>query len=841
MKKALGITVLFLICSFSLSAQTNLSQSRVWSELPFVIAMPNGEIMVAWTEGSFNEEGIIMYRTYSDSSGWSNTKVAAYPVSGSAAFPQLAVDSSGNVHMTYHDGDGSSNREIYYKKYVNGSWSGGEMVGYSPGLNSSWPRIDVEGNRIYILWCHNYTPPGVVQHQLDIVMMEKEDGGQWPESYQNVSKLSDSVSVHPFIKVKDGNVFAAWMDDNHSRDNWNLYYNERINGSWGDSVRLNPGGNQYIPAMAVDDNGDIHLIYSGKNNPIYYQKKTSQGWTSPAIISSGSTSVTTMIYLKYKHGFLHGVWRQSEGEGDYIFYAKGNIDGQWETPVRVSNGGQSEYTVCDVDTQGRVHVVYSDIGTGGYRDIFHTIAGQTTASPVALFSATPSQGAPPLSVYLDASASYDPDGQITDHSWVFGDGTTGSGEITSHTYTQVGTYTIQLTVTDNEKNTSRTTKKITAGTPPVASFTATPPTGPSPLTVRFDASASYTSNGSIASYHWDFGDGTSGSGITTTHIYTNISTRTATLTVKDSNGLESSATTTIQISDKIVASFTANPPKGVPPLKVIFDASLSKPTNGASIVSYEWDFGDGKSANGKIVNNTYLYGGKYTTTLKITDNQGYIASTTKIISVFHKPIALFSISPEQGATPLEVSFDGSLSSDQDGQIVLYSWDFGDGHFKEGKRVTHTYTKGGIWTVTLRVYDNDKNYDVKTAQIEAREKPYPPTGVSLNCVDTSGLFISACTNTISWAANPMNASFNILKYRIYRKAEEDGSYALLKEVDSITFSYTDAIPSYEKSLPQYAYAVSALDDNNRESDMAVSVPQTKNSSIKSEKRKITILK
>jgi PKD repeat protein len=373
----------------------------------------------------------------------------------------------------------------------------------------------------------------------------------------------------------------------------------------------------------------------------------------------------------------------------------------------------------------------------------------------------------------------------------------------------------------------------------VASFTAVPPAGPSPLTVRFDASASYASNGSIVSYIWDFGDGTSGSGITTTHIYTNISTRTATLTVKDSNGLESSATTTIQISDKIVASFTANPPKGVPPLKVIFDASLSKPTNGASIVSYEWDFGDGKSANGKIVNNTYLYGGKYTTTLKITDNQGYIASTTKIISVFHKPIALFSFSPEQGVTPLEVTFDASGSSDLDGQIVLYSWDFGDGNFKEGKRVTHTYTKGGIWTAALRVYDNDENYDVKTAQIEAREKPYPPAGISVNVEDKSGLFISAITATISWKSNPLNASFNIVKYRIYRKIEGETSYALLQDVESTIFSYTDAIPSYDKSLPQYDYAVSALDDNNRESDLAV--PQTKNSPMSAEKKKITILK
>lgn len=820
MKKSLVFTTLLFIFALILPGQTNLSQSRIWSELPFVIAIPDGRVMVVWTEGSFNDSGVLMYRIFDDSSGWTGTQVAAYPNHGSAAFPQLAIDADGDIHMAYHDGDGSHNREIYYRKYVNGSWSSEEMVGYSPNLNSSWPRIDVEGNRIYILWCHNYTSPGNSPHRLDIVMMEKDDGGAWPNSYQNVSNLPTAVSVHPFIQVNNGNVYAAWMDDSHSTDNWNLYYNERINGYWGNSVRLNPGANQYIPALAVDDNGDVHLIYSRKNNPIYYQKKTSQGWTSPAVISTGSTSVTTMIYLKYKHGFLHGVWRQGEGEGDYIFYAKGTIDGQWETPIRVSDGGQSEYTVCDVDTQGRVHVVYSDMGTGGYRDIFHTIAGQTTASPVAAFTALPTQGAPPLSVFLDASSSHDPDGQITNYNWIFGDGTTGSGLTTSHTYTQIGTYTIQLTVTDNEKNTSMTTKKITAGTPPVASFIATPPAGHSPLTVRFDASASYTPNGQIQSYHWDFGDGTSGSGITTSHVYTSIGTRTATLTVKDSNGLENSSTTTIQISDEIVASFTANPPSGVPPLKVIFNASASKPTNGASITSYEWDFGDGKSATGRIVDNTYLHEGKYTVILKITDTQGYVDSTTKIISMFHKPKALFSFSPAQGVAPLPVSFNASSSYDQDGHIVLYSWDFGDGDFKEGRQVTHTYTKGGIWTVILRVFDNDENYDMKTAQIEVREKPYPPAGISVNVEDKSGLFISAYTATLSWISHPLNTSFNIVKYLIYRKIEGSSSYALLKEVGSTTFKYIDAIPSYEKSPPRYVYAVSALDDKNRESDMAV---------------------
>jgi len=69
-KKTIVFTTLLFICALILSGQTNLSQSRIWSELPFVIAIPDGRVMVVWTEGSFNDEGVLMYRIYDDSSGW---------------------------------------------------------------------------------------------------------------------------------------------------------------------------------------------------------------------------------------------------------------------------------------------------------------------------------------------------------------------------------------------------------------------------------------------------------------------------------------------------------------------------------------------------------------------------------------------------------------------------------------------------------------------------------------------------------------------------------------------------------------------------------------------------
>lgn len=715
--------ILFISLSTLLSGNVNLSQSRDMSELPFIIIRPNGEIMVAWTEGHFNACGTILYRTYTDSTGWSNTKIAAAKLY-SAAFPQLDIDSNGDIHMAYMDGNASANREIYYKKYSNGTWGARESVGYSPGLNSSWPRIDVEGSRVYIAWCHNLTPPGANRNKLEIVLMEKVIGGNWPTTWQNVSNLPNSVSVHPFFRVHNGHIAAAWMDDNHALDNWNIYFNERVNGYWKTSVRLDPGPNQYIPALDFDNDGNIHLIYTYKGGPTFYKKKTPYGWSSTQEISSGRTTVTTMIFLKHHKGSLHGVWRQREGTGNYIFYARGNTNGQWETPIKVSNGGESEYTVLDVDSQGRAHVVYSDIGVGGERDVFYVRVDQVTSYPVAAFNASPQQGNPPLTVNFDASESYDPDGKIIKYEWDFGDKTSGTGINPSHIYTTRGIYSATLTVTDDENQKSSASTEITVGTPPVAAFTADPTEGSSPLKVSLDASASYDPDGQIKQYEWDFGDGTSGKGMLITHTYTKIADRTVTLTVTDNEGLTDWASKQIRITANPVARFTADQKRGEPPLKVKFDASKSKPSEKAgSIIKYEWDFGDDTGAAfGKVVNHTYSKTGVHLVTLEITDNKGFKDSAHTEIYVYKKPTARFSASPMKGQAPLKVSFDASASFDQDGKIKSYHWIFGDGSSGTGMKTNHTFSKSGTFKVRLTVTDNDDFNDQTIKEITVFQEP-----------------------------------------------------------------------------------------------------------------------
>jgi len=145
----------------------------------------------------------------------------------------------------------------------------------------------------------------------------------------------------------------------------------------------------------------------------------------------------------------------------------------------------------------------------------------STSSPHAKFTKTPKEGYPPLEVTFDASASSSPNGAIVSYEWDFGDDEAGSGVTVEHTYTEKGTYSVTLVVTDSTGATAARTDEVQAlSLPPVAKFTVTPYYVTVDEAVWFDASDSYDPDGEIVDYLWDFGDGTSDEGVVVSHEYT---------------------------------------------------------------------------------------------------------------------------------------------------------------------------------------------------------------------------------------------------------------------------------------------------------------------------------
>ena len=170
---------------------------------------------------------------------------------------------------------------------------------------------------------------------------------------------------------------------------------------------------------------------------------------------------------------------------------------------------------------------------------------------------------------------------------------------------------------------------------PVAQFRVAFPG--SSRTVTLDARASYDPDGTIISYLWDFGDGSSAAGSLVTHNYASGGQYMVTLTVYDNAGSRSiySLSVGVAFPQPPVPVLTASPLSGTVPLTVSFSGQQSYDPDG-SIALYAWNFGDGTSSQGPMVSHTYRASGTYSVTLTVTDSQG-IAATSSMVLITAQP------------------------------------------------------------------------------------------------------------------------------------------------------------------------------------------------------------
>lgn len=167
------------------------------------------------------------------------------------------------------------------------------------------------------------------------------------------------------------------------------------------------------------------------------------------------------------------------------------------------------------------------------------------------------------------------------------------------------------------------------------------------------------------------------------------------------------------------------PYSGTVNVAISFDGSGSSDPDG-SVVSYQWSFGDGGGASGPLPVYAYAATGTYVVTLTVTDSDAltHSAATTAQVadgSGSQPPVARLG-GPFRGTISTPLSFDGSASSDADGRIVAYAWDFGDGTqaVSDLPTATHSYARAGAYTVSLRVVDDDDQYSgVAAAAVSIR--------------------------------------------------------------------------------------------------------------------------
>ncbi|QDZ01167.2 PKD domain-containing protein [Nitratireductor mangrovi] len=354
---------------------------------------------------------------------------------------------------------------------------------------------------------------------------------------------------------------------------------------------------------------------------------------------------------------------------------------------------------------------------------------------------------------FDGGASSDTDGNLIAYHWDFGNGKSAIGQRRSIVYFEPGSYEVTLTVTDSsgQNNASAIdTLIVTVGdrpnSVPVAAVEDDRPAAIGEP-VRFSGGGSSDPNGNILSYEWDFGDGERASGREVVHAYAKSGTYRAQLTIRDDSGLAdglSSAIRTITVNEPPIAD--AGPDQHVTASAVTFDASRSVDPDGR-IASYLWDFGDGSSAAGERVTHVYGNPGTYRVKLVVEDASGTIRNTAEdemSVRVNALPVADagFDIVAAPGET---ITFDGRRSSDPDGKIATWSWDFRDGTQAEGDIVEHAFAAPGLYTVELTVRDDsghDNATDFSQILVTVNAPPVADAGPDISVAPGQSFTLSA---------------------------------------------------------------------------------------------------
>jgi subtilisin-like proprotein convertase family protein len=284
---------------------------------------------------------------------------------------------------------------------------------------------------------------------------------------------------------------------------------------------------------------------------------------------------------------------------------------------------------------------------------------------------------------------------------------------------------------------------------PIASYTATPNPALPGDPVQLDASGSVDPNGSITRYEWDLdGDGTfetdGGTTPTLSRTFTDRGRYPVGLRVTDNDGRTDVFQGEVNVTHPPTASFTSSPASPSTGQTVTFDGSGSTDPDGP-IARYEWDLdGNGtfETDGGASATTTHAYGttGDVAVHLRVTDTDGATATTTRSLHIANRaPTAAFA-APAPLLAGVAGVFNATSSSDPDGSIVDYAWDFdGNGTYETAggstPTISHQFASAGTYPVGLQVTDNNGATGTTSVSVHVTQPPLAALVLSPSTVQT----------------------------------------------------------------------------------------------------------
>ncbi len=297
--------------------------------------------------------------------------------------------------------------------------------------------------------------------------------------------------------------------------------------------------------------------------------------------------------------------------------------------------------------------------------------------------------------------------------WDFGDGSFGTGQNTSHVYTDYGAMAVTLTVTADNGCESSLTRLIFVAAPPTADFTYNIDKCD---TIQFTDLSSAPPGYFLVEWLWDFGDGTTSDLQHPSHVFPAGGLYDVSLLItSDSSGLlcYDSITHQVLVPDRPTVYFTWSPePTCLGEVTNFFGAA------GVTIQQWYWDFDDGNFATAQDPDHTFAAAGIYNVMLMVTDNNGCWDTISHDVTVAAIPDVAFTVDPNPSCAGAQTSFSGSSSA----VINTWLWDFGDGGSSIEQNPLHVFTSPGTYLVTLYAGDTNDCFNQTSQTVVVNPMP-----------------------------------------------------------------------------------------------------------------------
>jgi len=332
------------------------------SQYPDLAKDSSGNLHVVWQElvyynNNYNTD--ILYSKF-NGSYWSTPVNISNSINSSTA-PQIQIDSAGNLHVAWMD-YATAKYNICYTVFNGSSWSTPVNSSVTNGCSSN-PQIqlDFSGNP-HVMWCDNYD-----------ILYSKLSGSSWSTPV-NISHNTGNSYYHQIQIDSAGNPHAVWRDD--SDGNSDILYSKFTGSSWSTPVNIShDSGYSEKPQIKIDSSGSLHVVWENSvpgNYDIFYSKFSGSSWLAKPVNISRNTgnSYSHQIQID-SSGNPHVVWRDYTPGNQDIYYSKS--DGSiWSIPENISHdSGNSENPQIQIDSSGNPHVVWVT-STNGNDEIFYS-------------------------------------------------------------------------------------------------------------------------------------------------------------------------------------------------------------------------------------------------------------------------------------------------------------------------------------------------------------------------------------------------------------------------------------------------------------------------------------